>query len=628
MLANAGHFDVEIDLDALRARPATTPRGAPARRAVRRRRPAAEPARPRARREPRRRRGPPGGGHGHLLRDPGARVEDLVAARELPRRPPGARRRSTARSRGSSSPRSAWRSTRSRPTSGVLRGWHRRTAPSVAALDDARRSSRRACARRCLRPTTRSGIGRPSPWRAGQVEAPRRSGRRDGSSRASDGPRAKRRRCARRVSDARSSSRPLRAAGETGMIPEAEIEPVERLPDADDAARAGDGRATLLDRTVVLKLNGGLGTSMGMTRAKSLLAVKDGLTFLDIIAAPGARRCASATARALPLVLMNSLRARARTRWPRSRATASSTADVAARLRPEQGAEAARRRPAARRAGRPTPTLEWARPGHGDLYPALVRLRHARARCSSRGYRYAFVSNSDNLGAVLDPRILAWFAREEMPVPDGGRRPHRGRPQGRPPRAAAATAAASCCARSRRRRRRTWTPSRTSTRHRYFNTNNLWVDLRALRRGAARARRRARPADDRQPQDRRPRRPASSPAVIQLETAMGAAIERLRRAPARCASRGRASRRSRRRTTCSSLRSDAYVLRRAPARELAPAARRGRRSSTSTRDYYKLVGRLRGALPGGRAVARRAASALDGARATSCSARTSWCAGR
>ena len=27
------------------------------------------------------------------------------------------------------------------------------------------------------------------------------------------------------------------------------------------------------------------------------------------------------------------------------------------------------------------------------------------------GYESAFVSNSDNLGAVLDPRILAWFAR-------------------------------------------------------------------------------------------------------------------------------------------------------------------------------------------------------------------------
>ena len=32
-----------------------------------------------------------------------------------------------------------------------------------------------------------------------------------------------------------------------------------------------------------------------------------------------------------------------------------------------------------------------------------------------RGYRYAFMSNSDNLGAMLDPRILAWFAGEGLP---------------------------------------------------------------------------------------------------------------------------------------------------------------------------------------------------------------------
>ena len=205
-------------------------------------------------------------------------------------------------------------------------------------------------------------------------------------------------------------------------------------------------------------------------------------------------------------------------------ATTSSPADVPARLPAEQGAQAARRRPDARSSGRPTPTLEWAPPGHGDLYTALVTLRACSTRCSSAATAYAFVSNADNLGAVLDPRILAWFAREEIPFADGGRRPHRGRPQGRPPRAPARTAG-WCCARSRRRPTRTSTPSRTSTRHRYFNTNNLWVDLRALARGARRARRRARAADDRQPQDRRPGATRRSPAVIQLETAMGAAID-------------------------------------------------------------------------------------------------------
>ena len=32
----------------------------------------------------------------------------------------------------------------------------------------------------------------------------------------------------------------------------------------------------------MVKLNGGLGTTMGLNKAKSLIEVKDGLTFLDI----------------------------------------------------------------------------------------------------------------------------------------------------------------------------------------------------------------------------------------------------------------------------------------------------------------------------------------------------------
>src|SRR3954471_9672859 len=70
------------------------------------------------------------------------------------------------------------------------------------------------------------------------------------------------------------------AAGETGVIREAEIEPIESLPEFDELE---DERAAL-DEVVVIKLNGGLGTSMGMTGPKSLLPVKSGLSFLDVIA--------------------------------------------------------------------------------------------------------------------------------------------------------------------------------------------------------------------------------------------------------------------------------------------------------------------------------------------------------
>ena len=74
VLANAGHFDVEIDLVApSRARGHRAPRGAPARRAVRPRRTPPQPARQRAGGQPRRGRGPPGGRHGHVLRAARAR---------------------------------------------------------------------------------------------------------------------------------------------------------------------------------------------------------------------------------------------------------------------------------------------------------------------------------------------------------------------------------------------------------------------------------------------------------------------------------------------------------------------------------------------------------------------------
>ena len=154
--------------------------------------------------------------------------------------------------------------------------------------------------------------------------------------------------------------------------------------------------------------------------------------------APGARAARARPGARLPLVLMNSF-ARTTTRWRRSRAT---TARVrrAARLRAAQGAEDPRRRPAAGRVAR--------RPGAGVVPARPRRPLHGAARprgCSTtlleRGYRYAFVSNSDNLGAVLDPRILAWIAREEIPFVMEVTRPHGGRPQGRPPRARGPTAA-------------------------------------------------------------------------------------------------------------------------------------------------------------------------------------------
>jgi UTP--glucose-1-phosphate uridylyltransferase len=303
-------------------------------------------------------------------------------------------------------------------------------------------------------------------------------------------------------------------AGDAGVLSEDEIEPVHDVPSLDDLSDAD----AALDEVVVIKLNGGLGTGMGMTKAKSLLEVKDGLSFLDVIVKQVLELRASSGAR-IPLVLMNSFATRE---------------DSLAALRRHDGIEAdvpldfvQNRVPKilddeslAPVEWPANPEQEWAPPGHGDLYPALVASGMLEALLD-RGYRYAFVSNSDNLGATLDPRILAWLARDEVPfLMEVAQRSEQDRKGGHV---------------ARRRggglllREIAQTPEddlpafQDIDRHRFFNTNTLWIDLRALKFTLDQHdevlplpmivnRKTVDPTDK------------SSPKVIQLESAMGAAI--------------------------------------------------------------------------------------------------------
>jgi UTP--glucose-1-phosphate uridylyltransferase len=308
------------------------------------------------------------------------------------------------------------------------------------------------------------------------------------------------------------------AEGETGLLPESQIEPAEDVPDAEELPEPGEAGREALDRTVVIKLNGGLGTSMGMTGAKSLIEAKDGYTFLDLIARQVLEDRRRHGVR-LPLVLMNSFRTHddslaALERYP--------DLPVDVPLDFVQGKVPKLRADDLRPVSWPEdPSLEWAPPGHGDLYTSLVSsgmLEELR----SRGYEHAFVSNSDNLGAVVEPRIAAWFAREELPfVMEVADRTESDRKGGHI---------------ARRRggglvlRETAQTPDEDQDafqdigRHRYFNANSLWVNLVALERLMEERgnvlslpmivnRKTVDPSD------------SSSPEVIQLETAMGAAID-------------------------------------------------------------------------------------------------------
>jgi UTP--glucose-1-phosphate uridylyltransferase len=300
-------------------------------------------------------------------------------------------------------------------------------------------------------------------------------------------------------------------AGATGMLPEADIEPVDDLPRAGDLPDPPDGGKDALGRTVMIKLNGGLGTSMGMTRAKSLLEVKDGLTFLDIIVRQTQQL-------GVPLALMNSFATSEETMgFLRERYPDADVREFLQNKEPKLLVDdlAPAEWPA-------DPELEWAPPGHGDIYVALQASGMLRSLLDD-GYEAAFVSNSDNLGAVLDPTLAAAFLNTDAPflmevVPrtkadrKGGHLARR-REDGRLV-----------------LRETAQTPEEDREalqdvgRHRYGNTNNLWVDLVALDRVLRERsgvlglpmivnRKTVDPSDQ------------SSPEVFQLETAMGAAIE-------------------------------------------------------------------------------------------------------
>ena len=376
--------------------------------------------------------------------------------------------------------------------------------------------------------------------------------------------------------------------GASGMLPESEIERVADLPALDELP---DGDPALVDQAVVVKLNGGLGTSMGMTRAKSLIEAKDGMTFLDIVVGQvlwlrerfGAR---------VPLVLMNSFATRddslaALAEHPEIESDVP--LDLLQNKEPKIAADDLR--PVSWPAD---PSLEWAPPGHGDLYTALLT-SGLLEQLLDRGYRYAFVSNSDNLGAVLDVRILSWFAGEGAPFAmEVAQRTEADRKGGHI---------------ARRRsdgrlvlRETAQTPEEDLEalqdvgRHPFVNTNNLWIDLQALRDTLRERdgvlglpiivnRKTVDPSD------------SSSPAVVQLETAMGAAIGVFEGAQALHVPRRRFAP-VKTTNDLLALRSDAYVIRDDERVELAPE-REAPPYIDLDPDYYKLIRDFEKRFPGG-----------------------------
>lgn len=307
------------------------------------------------------------------------------------------------------------------------------------------------------------------------------------------------------------------AGGGATTVSDAELEPVSELaPLASLSAFEDAGRAAIT-QACVIKLNGGLGTSMGLSKAKSLLPIRDGMTFLDSIAQQVLHQRAELGI-ALPLLLMNSYRTRedsleALARYPDL--AAGLPLDFVQHKVPRIDAETFR--PVDWPADE---SLGWCPPGHGDLYIAL-KSSGMLDTLRDRGIRYAFVSNADNLGAVLDLSILGFIASKGVPflmeVAERTEADKKGGHLARKDGDLMLREVAQCPEAD-------LDAFQNISVHRYFNTNNLWIDLQALETALAAAPdglplsviRNEKNVD---PKD------ASSPRCYQLETAMGSAIE-------------------------------------------------------------------------------------------------------
>ena len=263
-------------------------------------------------------------------------------------------------------------------------------------------------------------------------------------------------------------------SGDEAVLPTADLEPAGDVPALEDLPDADAAQA--LASVAVIKLNGGLATTMGLQEPKSLVQARDGRSFLEIIVGQTLALRRRFGVR-LALVLMNS----DATREATERALAGFPElehegippDFMQSMIPKLDAE--QLTPVS---WPQAPALEWCPPGHGDVYGALRRSGMLDTLLE-HGFRYAMISNSDNLGAQLDARVAAHIQEQEIPFLMEVVRGTEGDRKG------------GHIARRRSDgqlvlRETAQTPPedeesfRDFRRWRYYNTNNLWLDLRVL----------------------------------------------------------------------------------------------------------------------------------------------------
>ncbi|KAK2707496.1 UTP--glucose-1-phosphate uridylyltransferase-like isoform X2 [Artemia franciscana] len=187
-------------------------------------------------------------------------------------------------------------------------------------------------------------------------------------------------------------------------------EKIEKLPE--DSVRdyknleapKDDQITDMLRKLVVVKLNGGLGTSMGCQGPKSVIAVRNDLTFLDLTVQQIEYLNKKYNAN-VPLVLMNSFNTDEDTikviRKYTNLDIRIETFNQSCYPRIHRESQA----PIARNCIIEDDQEAWYPPGHGDFYASFAN-SGLLDNLLNEGYEYCFISNIDNLGATVDLNIL------------------------------------------------------------------------------------------------------------------------------------------------------------------------------------------------------------------------------
>jgi UTP--glucose-1-phosphate uridylyltransferase len=298
--------------------------------------------------------------------------------------------------------------------------------------------------------------------------------------------------------------------GETGLIYDRDISAVapEEIEFAENLAPYKAAGEKALKKSVQITLNGGLGTSMGLTGAKSLLKVKDDKSFLEVIVK-------QARSIGVKLALMNSFNTH--------RDTLAALKKIDPNHLPltflQHKFPKILQSDLSPAAWPKNPELEWNPPGHGDVYTALYTSGMLQ-RLLDEGVVYAFISNSDNLGANMDAALLGYFAENRFPfmmeVAEKTAADVKGGHLARLANGRLILREIAQCPQEER------DACMDIARYRFFNTNNIWINLEFLKELIGREKAIYLPMilnpKNLDPRDK------TSPDVFQIETAMGAAI--------------------------------------------------------------------------------------------------------